>query len=61
MIFARQHKCLSFILMNNWKCSVAANVEERIDIPGTVFDNEKGVTGHLIASVFAWLAELVNM
>lgn len=61
MIFARQHKRLSLILVNNWKCPVAADIEERINVPCSIFDNEKGIASHFIASVFAWLAELMDM
>lgn len=61
VVFTRQDHGLSSILMDYWKCPVPTHIEERVDAPGTVSDNEERVAGHLITGVLSWLVELARV
>lgn len=47
--------------MDYWECPVSANIEERVDAPGSVSDDKEWVAGHLIAGILAWLVELARV
>lgn len=47
--------------MDYWKCPVPTHIQERVDAPGTVSDDEERVAGHLIAGVLPRLVELAGV
>lgn len=58
MVFTRQNHCLPGILVDYWECPMSAHVEERVDAPRPVSNDEERVSRHFIAGILAGLVEL---